>query len=210
MCCRRSTRRSCRRWQPSESTDGSAVPHRRDAADDGAARRDARVGPRDGGGRARHDLAGRGLSVVAQARHGGALVDRRVGADGARDVAPDDRLGDHLAVHPSSGAGRDGRARRAGGGRAGPLHPRLRDLEDLPEQRRDADVEDARPDARRGRDRARRPRRRGVRVHGLDVERRTSRRCRTRRTRRAACRRCMSPRPRRRCRRWPARSPTAA
>ena len=35
--------------------------------------------------------------------------------------------------HP--GAGRDGRARRAGGRRAGPLHPRLRDVEDLPQQR---------------------------------------------------------------------------
>ena len=93
----------------------------------------ARVDGRGGPG---HGLARRGVSVVAQARHGGALVDRRVGADGARDVAADDRLGDHLAVHAASGAGRDGRARRAGGGRAGPLHPRLRDLEDLPQQRR--------------------------------------------------------------------------
>ena len=53
--------------------------------------------------------------MVAQARHGGALVHRRLGADGARDDAPDDRLGDHLAVHAASRAGRDGRARRAGG-----------------------------------------------------------------------------------------------
>ena len=38
----------------------------------------------------------------------------------------------------------------------------------------------------------------------------TCRRCRPRRTRRARCRRSTSPRPRRRCRRSPARSPTAA
>ena len=76
----------------------------------------ARVDGRGGHG---HDLARRGVSVVAQARHGGALVDRRLGADGARDEAADDRLGDHLAVHAPSGAGRDGRARRAGGGRPG-------------------------------------------------------------------------------------------
>ena len=55
---------------------GRAVPHRRDAAHHGAARRDARVGARDGRGGHGHDLARRGLSVVAQARDGGALVDR--------------------------------------------------------------------------------------------------------------------------------------
>ena len=58
---------------------------------------------------------------------------------GARDEAADDRLGDHLALHTPSGAGGDGRTGRAGGGGAGALHPRLRDLEDLPEQRADAD-----------------------------------------------------------------------
>ena len=97
-----------------------AVPFRvgRDAAHHGAARRDARVGSGDGRGGHGHDLARRGVPVVAQARHGGALVDGRLGADGARDEAADDRLGDHLAVHAPSGAGRDGRAGRAGGCRA--------------------------------------------------------------------------------------------
>ena len=90
---------------------------------------------RDGRGGHGHDLARRGLPVVAQARDGGALLDRRLGADGARDEAADDRLGDHLAVHAPSGAGGDGRARRAGGRRPGPLPPRLRDVEDLPQQR---------------------------------------------------------------------------
>ena len=51
----------------------------------------------------------------------------------ARDVAARDRLGDHLAVHAPPRAGGDGRARRAGA-RAGPVHPRLRDVEDLPQQ----------------------------------------------------------------------------
>ena len=45
-------------------------------------------------------------------------LDGRLGADGARDGAAHDRLGDHLAVHAPPGAGRDGRAGRAGGGRA--------------------------------------------------------------------------------------------
>ena len=96
----------------------AAVPHRGDAADDGAARGDARVGARHGRGRDGHHLAGRGLSLVAQARHGGALVDRRLGADRPRDQAADDRLGDHLALHPPPRAGRDGRAGRPGGRRA--------------------------------------------------------------------------------------------
>ncbi len=64
--------------------DGS-VPRRRDAADDGAAGGDARVGPRHGRGRARHDLARRGLSVVAQARHGGQVLDGPRGHDRPRD-----------------------------------------------------------------------------------------------------------------------------
>ena len=148
---------------------GGPVSHRRDAAHDGAARRDARVGARDGPGRDGHGLARRGVPVVAQAPDGGALLDRRLGADGARDGAADDRLGDHLAVHAPSRAGGDGRARRAGGRRAGAVHPRLRDVEDLPQQREDADEEDARADARRGRDRPRRARRRGVRVRGRHV-----------------------------------------
>ena len=166
----------------------------------------ARVhGPRRHG----HDLARRGLSLVAQARHGGALVDGRLGADGPRDRAAHDRLGDHLAVHAPPRAGRDGRARRPGGG-ARPVHPRLRDVEDLPQQRAHADEEDARADARRGRDRPRRARRRRVPVRGRDVERRRARRCRARPRRRARCRRSTSRRPRRRCRRSPARSATAA
>ena len=148
--------------------------------------------------------------VVAQARDGGALVDRRLGADGARDRAPDDRLGHHLAVHAAPGAGRDGRARRAGGSRAGPLHPRLRDLEDLPEQRRRC----------RRRRRSARCATRSRSCAACSAARRSSTparpgtptfpRCRRRRTRRAACRRSTSPRPRRRCRRSPARSATAA
>ena len=71
-------------------------------------------------------LARRGLPVVAEARDGGALVHGRVGADGTGDRAPDGRLGDHLAVHASSGAGRDGRARRAGGSGSGTVPARLR------------------------------------------------------------------------------------
>ena len=51
---------------------GGAVPHRCDAAHDGAARGDARVRPCDGRGGDGHDLARRGVSVVAQARDGGA------------------------------------------------------------------------------------------------------------------------------------------
>ena len=125
----------------------------------------------------------------------------------AADVAADDRLGDHLAVHAPPGAGGDGRARRAGA-RAGALHPRLRDVEDLPQQRADADEQDARADARRGRDRARRPRRRGVPLRRRDVERRRSGDERGRAA--ATCRPSTSPRPRRRCRRSPARSATAA
>ena len=55
----------------------------------------------------------------------------------------------------------------------GTVPPRLRDVEDLPQQHPLADVEDARPDARRGDDRPRRPRRRAVRVRGRHVERRS-------------------------------------
>ena len=95
-----------------------SVPRRRDAADDGAAGGDARVGARHGRGRARHDLARRGLPVVAQARHGGEVLDGARRHDRARDEAADGRLGDHLALHAPSGAGRHGRAPRAGGGRA--------------------------------------------------------------------------------------------
>ena len=51
----------------------------------------------DGPGGDGHDLARRGVPVVAQARDGGALLHRRVGADRARDRAPHRRLGDHLA-----------------------------------------------------------------------------------------------------------------
>ena len=57
--------------------------------------------------------------MVAEAPDGGARIDGRVGVDGARDDEPDDRLGHHLAVHPSPRPGRDGCAGRAGGGRPG-------------------------------------------------------------------------------------------
>jgi hypothetical protein len=43
-----------------------------------------------------------------------------------------------------------------------PLHPRLRDVEDLSQQRVDPDEQNTRTDARRGRDRPRRSRRRTV------------------------------------------------
>ena len=77
--------------------------------------------------------------MVAEARDGGALLDGRLGADGARDGAADDRLGDHLALHAAPGAGGDGRTSRAGGGGAGAVPARLRDVEDLPQQRQGAD-----------------------------------------------------------------------
>src|SRR5919204_5909501 len=83
----------------------ATVSHRRHAADDGAARRDARVGARDGRSGHGHDLARRGVPVVAQARNGGAFVDGNVGVDRTRDGAADDWLGNHLAVHASSRAG---------------------------------------------------------------------------------------------------------
>ena len=148
-------------------------------------RRDARDGARPRRARLRHDLARRGVPVVAQAPDGGALVHGRLGADGAGDGAADDRLGDHLAVHAASRPGGDGRARRAGA-RAGPLHPRLRDVEDLPQQRADADEQDARADARRRGDRARRARRRRVPLRRRDVERRRAGDGRRRAARRAA------------------------
>ena len=91
------------------------------------------------------------------------------------DEAADDRLGDHLALDAPSGAGRDGRAGRAGGGRPRPVPARVRDVEDLPEQHQGADEEDARADARCGRDRARRALRRRVRVRRRHLERRRSR-----------------------------------
>ena len=154
--------RRTRRPSPDGNRSAASVSRRRHAADDGAARRDARVGARHGSGRDGHDLARRGVPVVAQARDGGALVDGRLRAHGARDRAAHDRLGDHLAVHASSGASCDGCKSRAGGRRAGSVPPRLRDVEDLPQQHPLADLEDARPDARRGDDRPRRARRRAV------------------------------------------------
>ena len=56
---------SSSRAEPSRC--GGPVSHRRDAAHDGAARRDARVGARHGRGRDGHDLARRGVPVVAEA-----------------------------------------------------------------------------------------------------------------------------------------------
>ena len=168
--------RSAREARGSHSPDnGAAVPSRRHAADDGAARRDARVGTRHGQSRDGHDLARGGVPLVAQARDGGALVDGGLGAHGSRDGAAHDRLGDHLAVHASSGASCDGCKSRAGGRRAGEIPARLRDVEDLPQQHPLADVEDARPDARRGDDRPRRPRGRAVLVRRRYLERRRAR-----------------------------------
>ena len=62
------------------SCRGGSVPDRRHAADDGAARGDPRARPRDGRGRLRHDLARRGLPVVAEALDGGAVVDGALAA----------------------------------------------------------------------------------------------------------------------------------
>ena len=55
-------RRRVRRRRRAERRRGGPVPHRRHAADDGAARRDARVGAGDGRGGYGHDLARRGVS----------------------------------------------------------------------------------------------------------------------------------------------------
>ena len=111
-----------------------SVPHRRDAADDGAARGDARDG-------ARHGRGGLDTIWLAEAypwwrKHGMEAQSSTVlaGMMARETEAADDRLGDHLALHAPPGAGRDGRAHRAGGGRAGPVHRRLRHLEDLPQQ----------------------------------------------------------------------------
>src|SRR4029079_6698947 len=64
----------------------------------------------------KHQMEARSSTVVsallAEAQDGAALVDRSVGSDGARDEAPRDRLGDHLAVDAPPRAGRDGRAGR--------------------------------------------------------------------------------------------------
>ena len=110
--------------------------------------------------------------MVAKARDGGALLDGRLGRDRGGDEPNHDRLGNHLTVHAPPGASGDGRTGGPGGGGPGPLHPRLRDVEDLSQQRAAADVEDARADARRCRDRPRRARRRGLRIRGRAVERR--------------------------------------
>ena len=83
-----------------------------------------------------------------------AVVDRGLGADGPRDQAAHDRLGDHLAVDAPSGPGRDGRTRRPGGDWAGSFRHRVRDVEDLPQQHNGRPAEghqDARADARLGR-----------------------------------------------------------
>ena len=88
-------------------------------------------------GRHGHDLARRGVSVVAQARDGGSLLDRRLGAD--RDARPS-------GSRSAGGSSRRSRATRsrsrwmrgssqeaAGPGR---FLLGLRHVEDLPEQRR--------------------------------------------------------------------------
>ena len=135
----RRTRNATRRAsgpRPLGSHRASSLPHRRHAADHGAARGDPRARPRDGRGRLRHDLARRGLSVVAEALDGGPLVDRALGARRPRDRAARGRLGDHLAVHTAPDPDRDGGARDAGGRRPGPVLPGARRLEDLHAPRR--------------------------------------------------------------------------
>ena len=139
--------------------------------------------------------------MVAQARHGGALVDRRLRPDGAGHRTADRRLGDHLALHPPSRPGRDGRARRPGGGRARALHRRLRHLEDLPQQheagRLGAGDEAARAHARLGRDRARRLLGRALRVRRARRSAPTCPRCSRRRMPRAGTCPSTWPRPHR-------------
>src|SRR5690348_14843915 len=82
--------RGSARSPASRTSSNARLPDRGHAADDGAAGGDAGVRARDGRGGYGHDLARGGVSVVAQARDGGAFVDRRRGADGARDEAADD------------------------------------------------------------------------------------------------------------------------
>jgi len=135
-----------------------AVPDRRHAADHGAARGDPRARPRDGRGRLRHDLARRGLPVVAEAFDGGALVDGVVAAGRTRDRAARGRLGDHLAVHAPSDPDRNGGPGDPGGGRPGAVLPRARGLEDLHAARRGR-VEAGCGDEGSRRDRARHARR---------------------------------------------------
>ena len=154
-------------------------------------------------------MARGGLPVVAQARDGGALVHRRLGADGPRDDAADDRLGDHLALHATPRPGGDGRARRPGGGRAGRFllgfgtskiflnNIRSQTKKTLGPMRDAVEIVRGVLGGTRSSTRATR----GARPF---------RRSPTTRTRRATCRPSTSPPRHRRCRRWPARSRTAA
>ena len=127
----------------------------------------------------------------------------------ARRRAVDDRLGDHLRRSRATRC--RSRWTRASSRRRRPeVHPRLRDLEDLPQQRADADGRTLGP----MRDAVAIVR--GVLAGGefaydgdtwsADVPALRRRR----RSRRATCRPCTWPRPRRRCRRSPARSGTVA
>src|SRR5262249_56458168 len=68
---RRIVRLTCHGSRESDARE-RAVSHRRHAADDGASRRDARVGARDGRGGGGHDLGGRGGSLVGGGSDGGA------------------------------------------------------------------------------------------------------------------------------------------
>ena len=177
------------RWRP--------VPDRRDAADDGAARGDARVGARHGRGGHGHDLARRGLPVVAQARHGGALVDGRSPADRARDepLAVGWGIISPYTRHPVQAA-MDARVVQEAAG-PGRFIVGLRHLEDLPQQHQAGRVaagdEAARAHARLGRDHARHPRRRAVRVRRQGLLGRHPGALGPRRTRRAGTSRCTSP-----------------
>ena len=117
-------------------------------------------------GRDRHDLARRGVPRVAQARDGGALVDGRLRADGARDRTADHRLGDHLAVHASPiQVAMDARVVQEAAG-PGRFLLGFGTSKIFLNNARMQTKEDARADARRGQDRPRRAGRGGVRVRG--------------------------------------------
>src|SRR4029078_357620 len=85
---------TCHGGRARRRSGGGPVPGRGDAADEGAARRDARLGARDGRGGDGYRLARRGISVVAQAPDGGPFVDRRVGPDCARGRAGGESVGE--------------------------------------------------------------------------------------------------------------------
>ncbi len=201
-----STRRASRHARSWFGDDRSAAD-RRDAAHDGAAGRDPGPRARTRSSRLRHDLAGRGVSVVAQAPDGGSQLNRAVRADREGDRPADGRVGHHLAVHPAPDPGGDGRPRYPGA-RPRPLPPRLRRQPDLHEGDRSRRRQAAQPHAGRRTDRARGPRGRRVQLRRARRSRRSSPRSPTRRRPRAAASRSTSPAPARGCSATPARRPT--